>query len=363
MRAQGRDYVNLVDGNLTRQGCVFPIDLLTSVLAEAAKPTLRYAPHPLGQLAAREAVANWYGRQGVQVPAEQILLTPGTSLAYAYAFQLLADPGDEILCPTPNYPLFESIAAQSGVRLTSYALKERDGWRMDLASLAAAITPKTRAIVVISPHNPTGMVASTAELTEIGRLARRRDLALVVDEVFSPFVFSGESPPRSIGGAAPLVLTLNGFSKMLALPGLKLGWMAVTGDAEAVRQALRVLDGLSDTYLPVSEVVQAAVPRLLMESGPFQDELRRLVAERRHQWERGLTRAGVPVLGAEGGFYSMIRLPGGADEEALCVRLLRDHRLLVHPGYFYDAPEGHLVFSHVSEPRHAATLAKALLGG
>src|SRR5262249_33999660 len=160
---------------------------------------------------------------------------------------------DEILVPSPCYPLFDSIAKLSGIQLHPYHLRERSRWEIDFEHLESAITSRTRAIILISPHNPTGAVASEEEVQKLADLATRRNLALIADEVFSPFLFGlkglpsnrGQPPvrglPRPAAQKAPLVLTLNGISKMLALPGVKIGWMAVTGEPTLVAKTMRAL--------------------------------------------------------------------------------------------------------------------------
>jgi hypothetical protein len=348
--AEGRVITDLTSGNVTQHGIQFPTEILSVALAQGGAHSAVYTPNPLGLLSARQAISRWYAAQGMSIPAEQLVMTPGTSLAYWYAFQLLADPGDEILCPSPNYPLFDSIALMSGLRIAHYPLDEKKGWRIDLEKLKDAITEKTRAIVVISPHNPTGMVATAEELSRIAELARYHQLPLIVDEVFASFLFQGASYPRLAPDAVPLLITLNGFSKMLALAGAKIGWMGVTGDPERVQTALRGLDTLSDTYLPVADAMQWAVPALLEQSVEFQRSYTMEIARRAKI--AGAALKGIPGLQSHppaGGFYTTVKLPEFVDEEEIALRLLERDHLLVHPGYFYDVEGRHLVISHVAK--------------
>jgi hypothetical protein len=347
LAAAGAKIVDLVSGNVNEHGIVFPGDLLESILVEAARPARIYRPDPLGRLDAREAVAGHY--RGLDLQPESIVLTPGTSLSYLYAFKLLADPGDEILAPSPSYPLFDYIAALAGVRIVPYPLVEGRGWRLDLDRLDASVTNATRAVVVISPHNPTGSVAAPDELDALAEIARRHDLAIVSDEVFSDFLIEGGSLPRPAATRAPLVLTLNGFSKMFALPGLKLGWIALSGDAGAVGRALAALELISDTFLPVSEVAAAAAPAILRHGAPFRDrcagEIRRRWAAARPIVEKS---SRLRFVAPAGGFYLTAALEH-LEEERAAEELLRAG-LLVHPGHFYDIPGDHLVVSFVQEP-------------
>ncbi len=305
-----------------------------------------YHPHPLGQKNAREAISDYYRGRGLIVSADHLVLTPGTSLSYWYAFKLLANPGDEILCPKPSYPLFESIAALAGLHLTSYPLIARARWDIDLTALERAITPRTRAIVLISPHNPTGAVATADEIHALSRIAQKHDLPVIVDEVFNAFVYSPEHRARI---NAPLVITLNGFSKMFGLPGLKLGWMAITGEKEPVHSAMKALEMISDTFLPVNETVQASVPKIFKSAKTRTRTIFHSAAKARHLCIRELSSVpGVSWNVPEGGFYGVLWLHG-LNEESVTLKLL-ENGFLTHPGYFYDVEGSALVFNFHQRP-------------
>lgn len=348
--AQGQAIRDLVSGAINEQGFVYPQDILAEALATAVDRCRVYRPDSFGQRSAREAVSRWYAERSTSIPAEQILITPGTSISYWYAFKLLADEGDEILCPCPSYPLFDYIALLCGVKLIPYRLDESRDWRIDMEQLEASISTRTRALVLISPHNPTGHVASAEEIAEMAEVARRHDLAIISDEVFSEFLFESDSLPRAVGSRAPLVLTLNGFSKMFALPGLKFGWMGVSGDDDRVRQALRALELISDTFLPVNEIVQAAASVIFDRGREFQREFADRV---RNCWETAesfLSRAReFQYVRPRGGFYVSLRL-NRLEEEAAAEGILRENHTLVHPGYFYDMPPDHLILCFAQAP-------------
>ena len=350
IESQGHTITDLVAGNVTRHGIVFPSALLEEMLAAAARRTVIYLPDPLGQPEAREAVSRYYRQSGVDIPASRMVLTPGTSVSYWYSFKLLADHGDEILCPRPSYPLFDYIAALSGVRMVSYPMKEDRGWQIDLDRLESTISTRTRAVILISPHNPTGHVAGVAQLEGLAEIARRHRLAIISDEVFGEFLLKGGRLPRPAEVEAPLVLTLNGFSKMFALPGLKLGWMALSGDPTEVAKAMSALELISDTFLPVSELVQDCVPKIFEAGRQF---LSSYTAEIRNRWAiAGRLLSEIPAcrfVEPTGGFYVTLDI-GGIDEEQAAEELLREERVLVHPGHFYDVDPQHLVFSFVQEP-------------
>src|SRR5262249_32996751 len=187
--SRGEQVIDLIAGNVNQHGIVFPPEVLNPILLAAVEQARIYRPDSLGQPEAREAIARYYEAAGLRLSAQQILLTPGTSISYFYCFKLLAENGDEILCPAPSYPLFETIAKLCGVTLTFYGLVESSQWQIDLDYLESQITTKTRAIVVISPHNPTGMVASREQLAGLADISNRHRLPIIADEVFSEFLF------------------------------------------------------------------------------------------------------------------------------------------------------------------------------
>jgi len=346
----GRQLHDLISGNFNEHGFLFPQDSLEEILLEASRRCRVYSPDSFGQRSAREAVSVYYRDSGRAIDPGSVLITPGSSLSYWYCFRLLADEGDEILCPCPSYPLFDYIALLCGVRLISYRLEESEGWRIDFERLENSISTKTRAIVLISPHNPTGHVATEHEIGILSEIASRHDLAVLSDEVFSEFLIGPGSLPRPDGSALPLLFTLNGFSKMFALPGLKFGWVTVTGSPARVRGALRALEMISDTFLPVNEIVQAAAPEIFRRGRPVRQEFaRRIRACWKASDEHLRTCRRLRYVPPGGGFYVTLSL-NEADEEKAAESALLQHGLLLHPGYFYDMDPDHLILSFVQRP-------------
>lgn len=367
--------IDLVSANLHAHGIHYPRSILKRAFSFAASQAKNYCPDPQGQQIARGAIQKYYAEEGVSIPDDQIVLTPGTSLSYLYLFKLLADSRDEILCPTPTYPLFDSIAALCDVKIVSYRLApSRKGsiggalgrddaspaksaspckrWEIDFDHLQSKISEKTRALILISPHNPTGHVANETEIKRFCAIARKHDLPIISDEVFSPFLFKAEHLFRPVETDAPLVFTLNGISKMLALPGVKIGWIAVTGGQSRVEKSVHLLKGISDTFLPVNEDAQFALPALLHDGKPF---MKSYQAQIRHRFQMAvLALMKMPecsFIPPEGGFYLAIKMKDQkSNEEKIALELLRKEKILVHPGFFYDLPSGYLVLSFVSQP-------------
>ena len=360
LRSQGHTILDLISGNVNESGIVFPQDALEPILIRALHDSRIYHPDSFGQKPARQAVSQYYQKQGFEVPPENIVLTPGTSIAYWYCFKLLANDGDEILCPRPSYPLFDYIAALSGVRLVPYRLDEQKSWAIDLDSLEKSISTRTRALVLISPHNPTGHLSSAEEIAALAEIAARHELAIINDEVFSEFLHGAEALSRP-ADPAPVVITLNGFSKMFALPGMKLGWMALSGQNDRIKQALRALELISDTFLPVNEIVQAAVPDIFRSGETFLREYSWEIKARWKDAERILRQSRhVCFVPPGGGYYVTLQLLDLVEDTAAAA-ILRQEHCLVHPGFFYDIDGDHLVLSFVQEREQIRTILPRIL--
>ncbi len=350
-RAAGARVIDLTETNPTRAGLCCPEGLL-ALLGESTGR--RYDPKPFGIEPAREALAADFDRRGANVPPERIILTASTSEAYGFLFKLLCDPGDEILVPRPGYPLFEFLAALDTVQVRGYPLRHDGSWRVDLDALKAAVSPRTRAMVVVSPGNPTGAYLTKAELDALETLASEHDIALICDEVFSDFVLARDPrrPPSLAHDGPALAFTLGGLSKSCGLPQLKLAWTAVSGPAERRREALERLEIVADTYLSVSTPVQVAAPEILARveelQAPIRDRTRLNLERLRTRFD---ARSAASLLEPEGGWAAVLRVPATLSEEERVARLLEEQDVLVHPGYFFDFPqEAYLVVSLLSDP-------------
>lgn len=354
-RSRGEAILDLTESNPTRVGLHYDRKALFSALCDDG--VLTYEPDPRGLACARQAVSDYYRRMGRSVDPTAVLMTPGTSEAYGYVFKLLADPGDEILVPGPGYPLLSYLARFEGLDCHSYPLRydEAAGWSVDLDVLSALVTARTRAVVLVNPNNPTGSYLKRQELEKIDSLCREKGMALIVDEVFSDFgAASGLDGVGSVlNRTHVLTFVLNGVSKMLGLPQMKLGWIVVTGDPQPGRAAAQEgLEALLDFYLPVASPVQLGLKRLLAGRSHIQEQIHgRLMENSRILAEQvGRTR-NCRVLGREGGWYAVIEIRDAVSDEDRVLCLLQEDNVLIHPGFFYDFKrEGLVVLSLLPEP-------------
>jgi alanine-synthesizing transaminase len=347
LRAEGRAVLDLTESNPTRARFDYPADLLAPL---AAARGLRYDPHPLGAIDARRAIADEYQRQGLEVPPERIVLTAGTSDAYSLLFKLLADAGDDVLVPRPSYPLFDHLTRLDLVATRPYTLDYHGVWSLDADDVERAITPRTRALLVVSPNNPTGSFLTSDELDRLAPLCASRQIAIIADEVFADYELE---PGARTAAGRPIVrrdvlsFSLGGLSKSIGLPQVKLGWIGVGGPGPMVAGALERLELICDTYLTVSTPVQNAAAELLTHGAAVRRQIAdRVVANYRHLHTAVAAVPSCRVLRADGGWYAVLQVPSLEAEEELAIRLLTADGVLTHPGYFFDfARESFLVVS------------------
>jgi aspartate/methionine/tyrosine aminotransferase len=350
LRQRGVPIADLTETNPTRVGLSYPPDLLTPL---ASPHALVYDPDPLGMRSARAAVSADFARRGLRVPEDLIALTASSSEAYALLFKLLCDPGDAILVPQPSYPLFEHLTALESVVARPYRLAYHGSWRIDVDHLRAAVDGRTRAVLIVSPNNPTGSFLHVDDLVAVAKLCGERDLMLIGDEVFTDYRLD-DTPHAASVLAAPDVIacSLGGLSKSVGLPQLKLGWIGFAGPSDRVQDILSMYELIADTYLSVSTPVQAALPVLLDRGAAIRLQIQERVARNLRALRAAVAvMPSISLLNVEGGWSAVLQVPSFRSEENLVLELLTDDHVLVHPGFFFDfAREAYVVVSLLTEP-------------
>lgn len=370
-KADGVTLGKLNDSNPTRHG-----------LAPALVPSV-YTAEPRGPRAARAVLAAFLsGRNAAnaesheghaddsRVDADDLYILSSTSEAYSWLIKLLCDPGDAVLAPKPGYPLIESIARLEGVETVEYQLQFDGSWFLDAASLAELLDgehgSRIRALVLINPNNPSGSYIKPDERRQIVKLCVKHGVALIADEVFFDYSlepFAGNA--RLAGEPDVLTFALDGFSKMLAAPHAKVGWIQVSGPKDDVEQAKRRLDVIADDYLPMSDIIAERIPALLeaapVQTGRVHERVRGNLA-RLHEMLDADPNGLVSVLRAEGGWNVLLRVPSVIDENELVLRLIADYRITGQPGYFFDmTSNGYLAISLLPEPAEFERNIRAVL--
>jgi alanine-synthesizing transaminase len=344
----GARLLDLTESNPTRAGFDYPAEEILAALAKT--PSMLYEPAPRGLFVAREAVAEYYAERGFDVDPERIHLTASTSEAYSFLFKLLADQGESVLVPQPSYPLFEFLAALEGVELRPYELHyvHTAGWRIDFDSVEKAVAPNTRAIILVSPNNPTGSFTKLSEVEQLNSICARHDLALIADEVFGDYGFADDRgrAKSMVSNDSSLTFVMSGLSKILALPQMKLGWVVTNGPADLREEAIERLDFIADTFLSVAAPVQHSARPWLRLRRSMQVQILDRVRANLH-WLHAVTEESpLRLLSVEGGWYASLELPRQFTEEEWAMTLLEKDDVLTHPGYFFDFPrEAFLVLS------------------
>ena len=349
LRATGNPLIDLTLSNPTVAGIAYPASMLDAL---GDHRSLQYEPSPLGLPEARVAIARDCERNGIKVAPDRIVLTSSTSEAYSVLFKLLCAPaGDGVMIPIPSYPLFEHLTGLDGVRSIPYRLEFHGRWSVDFDTLDAGWDDTVRAVLAVSPNNPTGSVLTGAEMAGLAERCAARQAALILDEVFIDYPLSGTAPPAP-GTRDCLTFRLGGLSKSAGLPQVKLGWIVVDGPEALVRSALDRLELICDTYLSVSTPVQRAVSLLIADGA----RVRAAILERVRGNDRALRTlaseySSIQVLPCEAGWSAVVRVPSTRTEEDLAIELLETAGVLVHPGFFFDFPhESFFVVSLLPEP-------------
>ena len=351
VRAAGGRILDLTATNPTTAAIPYPDSMLAALADSRA---LHYEPAPLGLAAARAAVANDYLRHGINVAPDAVVLTASTSEAYSLLFKLLCEPaGDAVMLPVPSYPLFDHLTRLDGITPIPYRLEYHGRWGIDFDSLDSGWTDRVRAVLAVSPNNPTGTTLTDTECAALSERCADREAALVIDEVFADYPLTSTAAITQGGSRDCLTFHLGGLSKAAGLPQVKLGWIVVDGPEPVTRAALARLELICDTYLSVSTPVQIAAPALIAAGS----EVRAAIRQRLRTNETELRRmtaaySSIEVLPCEAGWSAVLRVPSTRSEEDLVVELLERDGVLVHPGFFFDFPhEAFLIVSLLPEGR------------
>ena len=318
-----------------------------------------YGAEPRGQRYAREALAAFLHEQGNTATADDLYILSSTSEAYSWLIKLLCNAGDAVLAPKPGYPLIESIARLECVDMIEYQQRFDGSWYIDVAELREALEGedggRIRALVLINPNNPTGSYVKASEREAIVRLCHDHEVAIIADEVFYDYdlePFDGNA--RLAGETGTLTFALDGFSKTLAAPHAKVGWIQVSGPAAEMDEAKRRLDVVADDYLPMSEIIAKQIPAMLGAAAAQTARVRERVQTNLaalHTMLDDDEQGMVSVLRAEGGWNVLLRVPSVLDENELVLSMIEKHGISGQPGYFFDmTSNGYLAISLLPEP-------------
>jgi hypothetical protein len=353
LQEAGAKILDLTESNPTHCEFSYFTRELLAPLTEAEN--LNYEPSPRGLQGARQAIANYYREKNIKADPCAIFLTAGTSEAYSFLFRLLLNPGERISVPRPSYPLFDFLAGLGDVIVDKYPLRYEARWEIDLDALRHGSRPETKAIILVNPNNPTGSFLKRTEFSEIVKFAKEKELALIADEVFSNYSFMEDSNRISslAENSEALTFTLEGISKTLGLPQMKLAWIVANGPKSILQEAIERLEIILDTYLSVSMPIQQACIQWFSRRKEIQAEISARLYENKIFLEDCLHRhPSSHCLHAEGGWYAVIRIPRTKNEEEWVLEFLEKDHVFVHPGYFFNGEgEAYIVLSLLPPPK------------
>lgn len=351
LRREGAALLDLTESNPTRCGFLYDEERIREAISAPA--IMNYDPVPRGLRVARDAVARYYEEIGTPTSADRIFLTSSSSEAYSWCFRLLCEPGDEILAPQPSYPLFSYLADLADVKLTHYPLLYDNGWSIDMEALAKAITPRTKAVLLVSPNNPTGSILTSRDRDMLVRLSLRNDFSIIADEVFLDYVWAEGARAETLNTRGlSLTFTISGLSKMSALPQMKLGWIVVRGPVGPDAAAAARLEVIADTYLSASTPTQVAAPVLIEQRKLIQPQILDRITQNIAYLDSKLGGdSPVSRLQAEGGWYAVLRAPASSTDDEWALFLLETCGVQVHPGHLFGFDgEARLVISLIPPP-------------
>ena len=316
-----------------------PAHLIEAVYKAMKDGKNGYASSP-GIKEALDAIRGEAARKGI-TSVQDVFVTSGVSETVDICLTALLNPGDNLLTPSPDYPLYSAVLAKLGIELNTYALNEDDGWQPDLIDVHKKIGPRTRGIVLINPNNPTGAVCSRRMLETIAELARRNNLVIFADEIYDKLILDDDSH-ISLAAVAPDVpiVTFGGLSKNYLAPGWRIGWGIVSGEAAAVKPYVEGIGRLLRSRLCANHPEQYAIKAAL--EGP-QDHLKEVTAKLRARRDLTMKWCGstqrVSCVSPKGAFYAFPRLDIPEDDSVFVKELLiQKHVLVVHGSGFGQKP-------------------------
>ncbi|PJZ27278.1 aminotransferase [Leptospira hartskeerlii] len=349
-KRSGQDWIDLTVSNPTKVGLVYPRE---AILHSLEKPeSLEYDPNPKGTISARKSIVNYYKEKGHTISEEDLFLTSSSSEAYSYLIKLLCNPGEEVLIPSPGYPLFEFLSILDGVEFNSYKLDQNEDWKIDFDDLNSKITNKTKILFLVSPNNPTGSLLTSKEFEKLKVISKTKRIALVLDEVFSDYLHEKNPNQIDFFHTDFPVFVVNGVSKILALPQMKLSWIHVGGPTNWKEECKERLEIISDTYLSVGTPIQLALPELLQWRNMIQSQVLRRI-HRNLQFLESFHSSHPEIVysSPKGGWYAVLQCNSFLNDEEFSFRLLEKEKVLVHPGsmFGFEEDSGSIVISLISE--------------
>ncbi|AOP35667.1 aminotransferase [Leptospira tipperaryensis] len=347
-------YIDLTTSNPTQAGFQYPEEAIRHSFHTS--DLITYSPDPQGNLEARNVICDYYRSKGLQIDPEDLFLVSSSSEAYSYLFKLFCDAGDSILIPAPGYPLFEFLSAMEGLQTISYYTKKENFWSLKITDLEPKDLAKSKLLLIVSPNNPTGSVFSRADFESMKNELVIYNIPLVIDEVFSDYVYDGESHSTLIDFETP-VISVNGLSKILGMPGMKLSWILLSGPSDWKKKTKEFLELISDTYLSVNTPVQNVLSDLMKWRTMIQSQILKRIQRNLTILKQVLSE---PKIAQrincdlpKAGWYCILESKDFFPEDQFSLRLLKEKKVYVHAGEMFGFPDtdktGRIILSLLTE--------------
>lgn len=343
MQAAGIDVMKLNTGNPATFGFPLPESVRNAIEGNADK-ALAYCDFR-GMPEAREAIVRYESKKGIEgLCADDVFIGNGVSEVVNFALMPLLNAGDEVLVPTPTYSLWSNTVLLAGAKPVYYRCDEASGWNPDIAHLRSLVTSKTRAMVIINPNNPTGVLYDTEVLKQMLQVAREHDLVVFSDEIYDQLVMDGLKHVSTASLAPDLtVVTMNGLSKSHCLCGYRCGWMVISGPRERTQQYRNGIVQMTSMRLCANALAQLVIPAALDDPQTPASMVRpggRLYEQRQATVEVLKTIDGISFVPNVAAFYMFPRLDAQkfhiTSDKVFARDLLRATHILVVPGSGFE---------------------------
>ncbi|XDD50119.1 pyridoxal phosphate-dependent aminotransferase [Leptospira sp. WS92.C1] len=350
------EYNDLTSSNPTLGGFQYPGEAIRHSFQSS--DLISYNPDPQGNLEARNMIRDYYRSKKLEIDPNDLFLVSSSSEAYSYLFKLLCNPGDSILIPAPGYPLFEFLCVMENLETNSYFTKKENGWKLKDTDLKTKDLLKNRLLLIVSPNNPTGSIFNKSDFRSIKNTLKKYNMPIIIDEVFSDYVYGEESHETIVDSETP-VITVNGISKSLGLPGMKLSWILLSGPEKWKQEAKEYLELISDTYLSVNTPVQNVLPDLFGWRNLIQSQILKRIHRNLALLEQQLLVSSglgdkIRYEPPKAGWYCVLESSSFFPEDKFSLTLLKEKKVYVHTGGMFGFPEtedcGILILSLLTDP-------------
>lgn len=320
------------------------------------KGVYSYVPDSHGDFLLRKKITKFYKKRISNLDPNSIFITTGSSESFAYLIKLFCNPGDEVLLPSPGYPLFEVLLELESLNYQYYRYTEvsdaiSSSWRLDLNSIKSGITERTKIITLVNPNNPLGVVIQQSEWMELESLLIKHNIILVIDEVFRKYPIQKKIKPEFL--PATNLVILDGLSKSYAAPGIKISWMIFSGTKEFLLKSIPGMEIITDSFLSVSHPSQELAKKIIRKKNSRNKKIGKIIIRNYSICQTFLKKSSIlEIVNIGYGWFLPIKILSGISEERILSEIPGKINVKVFPGSLFHFPEGkYFVISLLNQPK------------